>query len=223
MEYQTILLAAGEGQRAELGYNKVLYKVNGGKELVLYSLEFFLKDEKCTKIVLVINQRDKLYFKNLIKNEKVVFELGGATRGESVKAGLKATDSEYVIVHDAARPLLYKEDVYNLLSAAKENGGATLATKVYNTTCHIDDEGRVDKYYSRHKLASIITPQCFNRELLVKCYKENESCGAVFTDDSSLFNKYIGNVKLVWSDNISIKATTPYDIKLIEVLLYAYR
>ncbi|MCR5741187.1 MAG: 2-C-methyl-D-erythritol 4-phosphate cytidylyltransferase, partial [Gammaproteobacteria bacterium] len=188
--------------------------------LVLYSLEYFLNDEFCKKVILVINDRDKLYFKNLIKNKKVKFVKGGATRGESVRNGLEYISSDYVIIHDSARPLLYKEDVYNLFDAAKETGGATLATKVYNTTCHIDDNGYVEKYFSRHKLASIITPQCFKKEYLINAYKESEENNTTFTDDSSLFNKYIGKVKLVWSENISIKATTPYDIKLLEVLLY---
>ena len=221
MEYEVILLAAGEGQRAALGYNKVLYKINGVKELVLYSLDYFIDDPKCKKIILVINKRDKAYFKNLIKNPNVVFTIGGQTRGESVKAGLDLVKSEYVLIHDAARPLLYKEDVYNLLDAAKETGGATLATKVYNTTCHIEN-GYVDEYFSRHTLASVVTPQCFKKELLVKAYQENVQKDT-FTDDSSIFNKFIGSVKLIWTDNISIKATTPYDIKLLEVILYAHR
>ncbi len=221
MNYQTILLAAGEGQRAALGYNKVLYKINGRKELVLYSLEYFIDDPLCEKIVLVINKADQRYFKYLVTNPKVVFTFGGKERGESVQEGLKLIDSEYVIIHDAARPLIYKEDVYNLLSFAKETGGATLATKVYNTTCHIKD-GFVDEYFSRHTLASVVTPQCFKKELLVKAYQENVQKDT-FTDDSSIFNKFIGSVKLIWTDNISIKATTPYDIKLLEVILYAHR
>ena len=222
MNYQVILLAAGEGQRAALGYNKVLYKINGVKELVLFSLDFFLEDSKCEKIILVINKRDKAYFKNLVKNPKVVFTIGGLTRGESVKAGLDLVESEYVLIHDAARPLLYKEDVYNLLDAAKETGGATLATKVYNTTCHIED-GYVDEYFSRHTLASIITPQCFKSLSLRKAYEDAQKAGQSFTDDSSLFKKCGGSVKLVWTDNISVKATTSYDIKLLEMLLYAHR
>ena len=66
-KYQCILLAAGEGQRAALGYNKVLYKINGVTELIRYSLDYFTKDPLCEKIVIVENERDKLYFKNLIK------------------------------------------------------------------------------------------------------------------------------------------------------------
>ena len=94
MNYQVILLAAGEGQRAALGYNKVLYKINGVKELVLFSLDFFLEDSKCEKIILVINKRDKAYFKNLVKNPKVVFTIGGSTRGDSVKAGLDLVERD---------------------------------------------------------------------------------------------------------------------------------
>ena len=62
VNYECILLAAGEGQRAALGYNKVLYKINGSEELFRYSLDYFLKDEYCNKIIMVINEKDKLYF-----------------------------------------------------------------------------------------------------------------------------------------------------------------
>ena len=227
-KYQCILLAAGEGQRAQLGYNKVLYKINGMKEIVRYSLDYFVNDNECEKIVIVENERDRLYFKNLIKGlgkkyeDKVVYTFGGSTRGESVQSGLKKIDSEYVIIHDAARPLIYKEDVRNILGATRETGGAALATKVYNTTCHIVD-GYVDEYFSRHTLASIITPQCFKTELLLNAYEEAKKNNFTFTDDSGIFKACGNKVKLVFTDNISIKATTIYDIKLLEGILYANR
>ena len=212
--YDCVLLAAGEGQRAALGYNKVLYKINGQEELILFSLKYFLSDPDCKKIIIAISKRDELYFKNLIKNEKVTFTYGGSTRGESVKNALSEVESEYVIVHDGARPLVYREDIKNLLSAAKEVGGASLASKVYNTTC-LQENGFVKEYYSRHTLASLITPQCFNSSKLKHAY---ETSTQEFTDDSSLFKTYAGDVKLVYTDNISIKVTTTYDIKLVEAI-----
>ncbi|MCB9498490.1 MAG: 2-C-methyl-D-erythritol 4-phosphate cytidylyltransferase [Bacillales bacterium] len=222
MKYDCILLAAGEGQRAALGYNKALYKINGQKELVLYSLEYFLKDPFCSKIILVISETDKNYFKNLIQDPKVEFTIGGSMRGDSVAAGLLKATAEYVIIHDSARPLVYKEDVYNVLNAAEETGGATLAAKVYNTTCHIEN-GYVSEYFSRHTLASLITPQCFNKKKLEAAYQKAAEAGENFTDDSGIFKACGNAVKLVFTDNISIKATTPYDIRLLEDLLYAHR
>jgi len=224
-KYQCILLAAGEGQRAALGYNKVLYKINGIKEIFQYSLDYFVEDEECEKIVLVINERDKNYFQYFIQGlncKKITYAIGGDTRGDSVSKGLKMIDSDYVIIHDAARPLVYKEDVHNLLVNTKETGGATLATKVYNTTCHIVD-GYVDEYFSRHTLASIITPQCFSVSAIRNAYQKASEEGKQFTDDSSIFKEFGGMVKLVFTDNISIKATTSYDIKLLEVILDAHR
>ena len=222
VNYECILLAAGEGQRAALGYNKVLYKINGSKELFRYSLDYFLKDEYCKKIIMVINEKDKLYFLNYfksLKSNKIDYVIGGDTRGQSVYNGLKKIKSEYCIIHDSARPLIYKEDVYNLINNAEETGGATLATKVYNTTCHIVD-GYVDEYFSRHSLASIITPQCFRTSMLNSAYVDANKKNLSFTDDSSIFKACGNSVKLVFTDNISIKATTSYDIKLLEGLLY---
>lgn len=223
--YSCILLAAGEGQRAALGYNKVLYKIRGAKEIVLYSLEYFMQDPFCKQIILVINKRDEFYFKEIIKslkNDKIEYTMGGNERGDSVHNGLVLTKEEYVIIHDSARPLIYKEDVYNLINEAEETGGATLATKVYNTTCHIEN-GYVSEYFSRHKLASLITPQCFKRDKLEKAYLEAMKANVHFTDDSGIFKQYGNEVKLVFTDNISVKATTSYDIKLLEILLYANR
>ena len=224
-KYECILLAAGEGQRAALGYNKVLYKINGVKEMVTYSLDYFLSDPQCERIILVISDRDKNYFKYIINSydtDKIIAVVGGNTRGDSVYNGLKLAKSDYVLIHDSARPLIYKEDVYNLLLNAVDTGGAALATKVYNTTCHITN-GYVDEYFSRHTLASIITPQCFKTKELKEAYKKANDLGQSFTDDSSIFKAYGRNVKLVFTDNISIKATTSYDIKLLEDLLYAHR
>jgi len=225
MDYNLILLAAGEGQRAALGYNKVLYRINGKKELITYALDFFIKDETCKKIVVVINKNDEAYLTNLLKSyedSRICFTYGGLTRGESVYSGLQKVNSEYVLIHDAARPLLYQEDILNLKNSALEYGGATLATKVYNTTCHMVD-GCVDEYFSRHTLASIITPQCFNKEKLEEAYKTASEKGLSYTDDSSIFKACGNNVKLCFTDNISVKATTSYDIKLLEVLLNANR
>mgnify|MGYP003294982094 CR=1 FL=1 len=225
IKYDCILLAAGEGQRAALGYNKVLYKIGSKKEIVRYSLEYFINDEQCEKIVLVINERDKYYFENLLKeyeSKKIEYTYGGANRGDSVYQGLKLTDGDYVIVHDSARPLVYKEDVYNLLNNATETGGATLATKVYNTTCHMID-GYVDEYFSRHTLASLITPQCFKASTLLKAYHKARVEGINYTDDTGIFKAYGGNVRLVFTDNVSIKATTAYDIKFLEAILDASR
>lgn len=225
MKYDVILLAAGEGQRAALGYNKCLYKMNGQKELFLYSLDFFLNDEECEKIILVENVTDVQYINNLlseINNPKIATTIGGETRGDSVYQGLKLVENDYVIVHDAARPLLYKEDILKLMNGATETGGATLASKVYNTTCHIVD-GYVDEYFSRHTLASVITPQCFKATKLLEAYHKAAVNHLSFHDDSSIFKACGNSVKLIFTDNISIKATTPYDIKLLEVLLHANR
>jgi len=225
MNYNLILLAAGEGQRACLGYNKVLYRINGKKELITYALDFFVNDKTCEKIIVVINKNDEAYISNLLKSyndDRICITIGGSTRGESVYSGLKLVDSEYVLIHDSARPLLHQEDILNLKNCCLECGGATLATKVYNTTCHIVD-GCVDEYFSRHTLASIITPQCFETSKLKEAYEKAIKEDLNYTDDSSIYKACGNSVKLCFTDNISVKATTSYDIKLLEVLLDANR
>lgn len=217
MKYDCILLAGGSGERMGLEYNKVLYLVKKKKELFRYSLEYFLKDNDCENIILVANHTDMEYFWDNILDKKVTITEGGHSRSESVKAGLSLVKNDYVLIHDSARPLIYKEDVKLLLDEAIKYGGATLANRVFNTVSLVNDRGDVKEYLDRDMLASIITPQAFYAPMLKACYAKlgNES----YPDDTHVFLLNGRSVKVVYTDNISIKATKQSDLKLLEALL----
>ncbi len=217
MKYDCILLAGGSGERMGLEYNKVLYPVKGKKELFRYSLDFFIKDQECEKIILVSNHTDMEYFWDHILDKKVKIVEGGHTRSDSVRSGLALVDNEYVLIHDSARPMLYKEDIKKLLDEAIKNGGATLANRVYNTVSQVDEKENIKDYLDRDKLASIITPQAFYSPMLKACYAKYRDQS--FSDDTHLFRMNGRSVKVVFSDNLSIKATKQSDLKMLEAIL----
>ena len=99
MSYDVILLIAGSGERCGLGYNKVLYKING-QPLFLYSLKKFLEFDECHKIILVLQEAEKdEIFQYIGKEylEKVDFVYGGNIRQQSVLNGLEKVTEKYVL------------------------------------------------------------------------------------------------------------------------------
>ena len=217
MKYDCILLAGGSGERMGLEYNKVLYPIKGKKELFRYSLDFFIKDNDCENIILVSNHTDMEYFFDHIFDKKVKIVEGGHTRSDSVRSGLSLVNSEYVLIHDSARPLLYKEDIKLIKEEAIKNGGATLANRMFNTVSTIDDKNNIQEYLNRDYLSSIITPQAFYSPMLKACYAKYKD--ESFPDDTHLFKLNGRSVKVVFTDNISIKATKQSDLKLLEAIL----
>ena len=99
-KYELILLAAGKGERMCLPLNKIFYKFEKtGKMVIEYSLDVFLNDERCSKIVIVYNENDCDLVDEVVKkygSSKIDICKGGITRQESILNGLKLIDSDYV-------------------------------------------------------------------------------------------------------------------------------
>ena len=127
MKYQAIVLGGGKGSRADLGYNKILYKMKDGRTVLEKSCDIFLNDDDCQKLIVVLNE--ELPF----NNEKVIKTKGGNNRYDSVLNGLKLVDSEYVLIHDGARPFVTKDDINRLKTELASEDGAILVNKTVDT------------------------------------------------------------------------------------------
>ena len=84
MQYSALVLAAGNGSRMKLGYNKIFYELGDGRTVLDHALEIFREDERCKQIVLVCNANDVVRISSQYVSGKVVVVLGGKTRQESV-------------------------------------------------------------------------------------------------------------------------------------------
>ena len=181
--YQVILLAAGNSSRSGLNYNKVLYTLED-KPLIYKTALNFINDDRCNKIFLVCKENEIDTFKNIFKKiNKVEYVVGGNTRQESVNNGLKHINSEYVLIHDGARPNYSISLVNNILEKLNTFNAVIPALKVVDTIKEVKDNVVV-KTINREVLRSVQTPQGFKTSLIKEVHQRALSND--FTDDSSM-------------------------------------
>ena len=203
MKYDAIVVAGGLGKRADLGQNKVLYKMKNGKTVIETSCHLFIEDEDCQKVILVIN--DDIDF----DSDKVMIVEGGKERFDSVANGLKEVSAEYVLIHDGARPFLDKEDLESVKKEVTIHEAEILAKKSTNTIKYSKD-GFIEKTIDRNNIYEAETPQAFKTDLIKEVYK---NLTGVITDDAYLVEKTGRKVKLVESKHKNCKLTSKEDFE----------
>jgi 2-C-methyl-D-erythritol 4-phosphate cytidylyltransferase len=142
---------------------------------------------------------------------------GGATRAESVRAGLGAVPAtaEIVVVHDAARPLASTELFKAVIAAVRDGAdGAVPGLAVADTLKRVDDV-RVTATVDRVGLVAVQTPQAFAADILRAAHAgEGEA-----TDDAALVEELGGTVVVVAGDPRNLKVTGPADLMIAAALL----
>ena len=137
---------------------------------------------------------------------------GGATRSESVRAGLAhvPTDADVVCVHDAARPFASLATYERVVAAVMAGAdGAVPGVPVADTIKVVDDDRVVVETPERNRLVAVQTPQAFRREVLVRAH----AAAAEGTDDASLVEALGGRVVVVEGDMVNRKITVPADLE----------
>ncbi|MCR5350354.1 MAG: 2-C-methyl-D-erythritol 4-phosphate cytidylyltransferase [Acholeplasmatales bacterium] len=210
-----IILMAGRGTRMGIDKNKILLEVNK-KPIFKYSLDLFSQYD--FEIICVINKLDEDYIKPYL-NSNIKCVYGGNTRTESVYNGLKEVTGDYVLIHDAARPLLDKKVVDEIISK-KDNSDCILTyLPVKNTIKEINDNKL--NTLNRNKLISAVTPQCGKAKLFKDAYSKAINSNLEFTDDVSIIEHYYNDAKidLVLANEEVFKVTTMLDYKLLKAIL----
>jgi 2-C-methyl-D-erythritol 4-phosphate cytidylyltransferase len=161
---------------------------------------------------------------------------GGATRARSVANALQAVGTEYVAIHDAARPLITPgliEDVVATLVADPDAAGAIAATPVTDTIKQTDESANrtlctsgmhnvrlvIEATLDRERLWAAQTPQVFRVEALREALAADPERLAEATDEAMLVEAAGGRVLIHPSPAENFKVTTPLDLKLAEALL----
>jgi len=210
-----IILAAGAGRRLKASVPKPLVEIRG-RPAIIYSLEPFNKHPDIDEIILVTSAQNKAAIAKAIKSysfKKIkALCLGGRRRQDSVYEGLKAVSpgSNWVIIHDSARPFINSKLITKVISAAKKTGAAILGIPVKATIKSVQEDFLVDKTVDRGNLWEAQTPQAFKKELILKAY--NKYFQENFTDDASLVEKLGERVKIVQGSYENIKITTRVDL-----------
>lgn len=145
---------------------------------------------------------------------------GGATRSQSVRNALAAAaEEEYVVVHDAARPLVTPGHFTAALAALGEADAAIAAAPLTDTVKQAGLDRVVTATLDRSRLWAIQTPQAFRREALARALAAPDELLARATDDAWLVEQAGGTVRVVESTPENFKVTTLHDLRVAELLL----
>ena len=214
--FDCVIVMAGSGKRANLGYNKALIKI-AGIELFMYSVKTFMEINECQKIILVCNIDEAGKVKDIIKDCHFPIEIviGGTRRQDSALEGVKAATADYVLIHDAARPFVLKEDIIKLYNLVLEKGKwATLASKVVDT---IKEKGN-GKTLDRDNLFAISTPQAVIKDQYITYATDCMHLDLI--DDMQPYEIVCKQSPLfVIESNHNFKITTSSDIEYAKYLL----
>lgn len=221
-QISAIILSAGKGTRMKSDICKQYICVEG-YPVLYYTLKAF-ENSNADRIILVVGEEDIDYVKNDIvkrygfnKVQSVV--KGGRERYDSVINGLGELDNtDIVLIHDGARPLISHEDINNIIEAMNIHSACVAAMPVKDTIKISDEEGYVKDTPLRKYVWQIQTPQAFRVEDIKRAYELMKlNNDHTITDDSMVIEKYTDiKVKLIETSYSNIKITTPEDLKFME-------
>ncbi|MCB1114712.1 MAG: 2-C-methyl-D-erythritol 4-phosphate cytidylyltransferase [Chlamydiia bacterium] len=203
-----ILLAGGKGIRLGANIPKQYLEIKG-KPIALYSFETL---KPFGEMVVVAHPQ----YRAIFPKEAVTFAEPGLRRQDSVFNGLQKATGEWVLIHDAARPFLKKEEVEALLAQKDDADALALASPVKSTLKQVDDNLNVLQTIPRKGLWEVHTPQLIKREILEMAFEIVE--GEV-TDDLSLAELVGAKVKLIKGSEGNVKITTQEDLKYAKVCI----
>ncbi len=230
VRYCVVMPAAGAGRRMTSGDKPKQYLPLHGKTVIEWSLAPFLDDERCVAIVVSLSKDDVHWpALTLATHPGIRIARGGAQRVDSVRNGLLALQgdaslnewaTEWILVHDAARPCLQRSDLDALLAAISADqglAGGLLATPVADTLKHVDHNNKVLDTMPRNNLWRAQTPQMFRFDVL---HRALHSAHASKTTDESSAIEFLGyQPRIVPGRADNIKITVAEDLLLAEHIL----
>ncbi|WP_348921419.1 2-C-methyl-D-erythritol 4-phosphate cytidylyltransferase [Enterococcus rotai] len=225
LDYEVILLGAGQGKRMGASRNKILLHLIG-KPVISYSLNTFLNDPACKHIILVTQEDEQDLLAAVVKKENkkkhpITIVSGGSERQYSVFNGLKALldPKNIVMVHDGARPFVSLAQLKLLHRKVQETRAAILGVPVKDTIKRVVD-GIVEETVPRETLWQVQTPQAFYGADLLAVHVRAQQEHYLGTDDASLIEKYSNlPVSMVLGSYENIKLTTPEDMLIGEAIV----
>ncbi len=223
-----VIAAAGRAARYGGKLPKPYLRIDG-KTLLEYGLRTMLSVPGIAGGAAVISAGDRR-FERLPKSlrRRVVAVAGGSTRALSVLNGLQALitagETDWVLVHDAARPCVTSRDVQALVAACRRDAvGGLLAVPIADTVKQADDDGRSLRTLPRENLWRALTPQLFRYGPLVRALSQALAGGHEPTDEAAAIERLGLRPLLVPGSPLNVKVTRPADLGFAEVAKRASR
>ena len=218
-----IILVAGNSTRFGKNTNKNFEIINK-KSVLSYSLNAFLRNAYVDDIVVAIKKSELQQVENIINKElltkKVKIIIGGNTRKQSVYNCIKTINSDIVIIHDGARPLIKQDYITNCIENMEEFKGVTIGIKSKDTIKIVDENNIVINTTNRNNTWIIQTPQCFDRTTLLEMHRKYKDEDV--TDDCSLLEKDEYKIKIISGDYSNIKITTSDDLDIVKNIMKCF-
>ena len=212
-----VLLVAGNSTRYGKGKNKNLEEIHG-KSILSYSLDVFSACPEISDVIMVIRPEDQENISSILRKDysikpiKLVY--GGNTRMESVYHALEECHSNFVLIHDGARPYIQNRYVEECVQAMGEYHGAVVGVPSKDTIKIVNEAGEIVSSTDRSFTWCSQTPQCFHLDTLLKAHEKYRGDSSV-TDDAMLLEREGYKVKMIRGDYQNIKVTTPEDYHTI--------
>lgn len=199
-----------------MGFDKLAADLNG-RPVLGWSALAFASSASVAQLVVVAAEERQEWAKQLLRRLEIDAQVvvGGARRRDSVLAGVRTATHDWVVVHDAARPLVTPGLIDRGLIAAKQTGAAIAAVPVNDTIKDVAGD-RIVGTPDRSRLWAAQTPQVFRRDVLVRAHEGTRDDA---TDDAALVEALGVEVRVYEGAYANIKITTPVDLKLAAVLL----
>ncbi|MEM6884709.1 MAG: 2-C-methyl-D-erythritol 4-phosphate cytidylyltransferase [Verrucomicrobiota bacterium] len=217
-----ILLAAGSSRR--LGFDKILTPL-AGRPAFRHAYDVLVTCDEIAQIIIVTREDLVEKFHQHLGGQDpgipVQVVAGGKERQDSVYAGLKVADTSnrMALIHDAARPLITAELVTQVLQVARETGAAICGRPCSDTLKRTEDQQTICETPDRSQYWQVETPQVFERESILKAYRQVIENSWVITDDASAFERAGGTVSLVESAEVNLKITKQSDWEVLQLWL----
>jgi 2-C-methyl-D-erythritol 4-phosphate cytidylyltransferase len=220
IKYWAVVPAAGVGKRMNSDRPKQYLQLVD-KTVIEHTLIRLLKADVFTAIAVAISEEDPFWPElEVSTHEKVITAAGGKERADSVLSALKAistlaSDDDWVLVHDAARPCITTSDIIYLIDTLKNDEvGGILALSSHDTLKSVLGDCIVDTMDRSH-IWRALTPQMFRYGLLKNALEATQGNSAI-TDDASALELIGLQPKIVEGRSDNIKITRPEDLALAQ-------
>lgn len=214
-----IIVAGGTGSRMEQVLPKQFILLNN-EPIIIKTINCFLKYNPTINIIISVHKKFKTYLEELLKANNIInvkITLGGTTRFQSVKNGLKLiTDTLAIVaIHDAARPFVSLQTIKNCFETATLKGNAIPCISLNESIREVKIKKNTAVNRANYKI--IQTPQCFLVSKLKKAF--NQPYNPLFTDDATVLESIKEPIFLVEGNIENIKITNPHDLLIANAFL----
>lgn len=207
-----------------MGLDKLFSKL-AGRKVIAHSIAAFEDSPQVREIILVAREDRIPAMQEMVDAEKFTkvrqIIAGGAERHLSVWNGLCAVSgkSDYIAIHDGARPLTTPKLIRKCLKLAREYGAACCAAPIPDTIKRASEEQMVSGSVERAGLWAMQTPQIFGSGLILQAYAAVIAKNEPVTDEVSAVQRLGKKIALLRNDDWNFKITFPKDLEMAEHVL----